>query len=138
MRRFAPPKILTVSLPVMALAGFSAALAAALDLGLAPLVGCTFVFLTFAGLSFPCIQVTALAPHGAEAGTAAALLGALNFGFASLAAPVVGAFGTETAIPMGLSMGVTLTVAVVLLWIVVRPQRSTVIGDTDAAAGAGH
>src|SRR5690606_12269094 len=36
MRRFAPPKILAISLPLMALAGFGAALSAFLDLGLAP------------------------------------------------------------------------------------------------------
>lgn len=138
MRRFAPPRILAVSLPIMAVAGFTAALAAFLELGLAPVVASTFVFLTFAGLSFPCIQVTALAPHGAEAGTAAALLGAINFGFASIAAPLVGAFGTETAIPMGLAMGIALTLAVVLLWIVVRPQHATVIDDAEAPAGAGH
>lgn len=138
MRRFAPPKILAVSLPTMALAGFGAALAAALDAGLAPVVACTFVFLTCAGLSFPCIQVTALAPHGSEAGTAAALLGAVNFGLASIAAPVVGAFGTESAVPMGLAMGIALTLAVALLWIVVRPLRARVVDDTDGHVIAGH
>ncbi|WP_309710034.1 multidrug effflux MFS transporter [Pseudolysinimonas sp.] len=132
MRRFAPARILAVSLPVMAIAGFTAAAAAALDLGLAPIVASTFVFLSCAGLSFPCIQVTALAPHGAEAGTAAALLGAINFGLASLSAPIVGVFGTETAIPMGLAMGFTLTIATALLWIVVRPLRAVRIGDEPA------
>jgi drug resistance transporter, Bcr/CflA subfamily len=138
MRRFAPPKILAVSLPVMAVAGFVAAASAFLDLGLWPIVACTFVFLSCAGLSFPCIQVTALAPHGAEAGTAAALLGAINFGLASISAPVVGAFGTESAVPMGAAMGITITVALALLWVVVRPLRSTVIGDADAPAAVGH
>jgi DHA1 family bicyclomycin/chloramphenicol resistance-like MFS transporter len=85
-------------------------------------------------LSFPCIQVTALAPHGAEAGTAAALLGAINFGLASLSAPIVSVFGTETAIPMGLGMGILLSVATALLWIVVRPLRATRIGDEPAEA----
>jgi DHA1 family bicyclomycin/chloramphenicol resistance-like MFS transporter len=134
MRRFAPARILVVSLPLMAVAGFTAAAAAALDLGLAPIVGGTFVFLSCAGLSFPCIQVTALAPHGAEAGTAAALLGAINFGLASLSAPIVSIFGTETAIPMGLGMGILLTVATALLWIVVRPLRAKRIGDEPAEA----
>lgn len=129
MRRFAPPRILAVSLPLMAIAGFTAAAAAALDLGLGPIVAGTFVFLSCAGLSFPCIQVTALAPHGSEAGTAAALLGAINFGLASLSAPIVGVFGTETAIPMGLGMGILLTVSTALLWIVVRPLRAVRIGD---------
>jgi DHA1 family bicyclomycin/chloramphenicol resistance-like MFS transporter len=129
MRRFAPARILAVSLPLMAIAGFTAAAAAALELGLAPIVAGTFVFLSCAGLSFPCIQVTALAPHGAEAGTAAALLGAINFGLASLSAPIVSVFGTETAIPMGLGMGILLSVATALLWIVVRPLRAVRIGD---------
>jgi DHA1 family bicyclomycin/chloramphenicol resistance-like MFS transporter len=139
MRRFAPPRILAVSLPLMAIAGFTAAAAAALDLGLAPIVAGTFVFLSCAGLSFPCIQVTALAPHGSEAGTAAALLGAINFGLASCSAPIVGVFGTETAIPMGLAMGILLTVATALLWIVVRPLRARRIGDeVPQLAAAAH
>lgn len=139
MRRFAPPRILAFSLPIMAIAGFTAAAAAFFDLGLAPVVGATFVFLSCAGLSFPCIQVTALAPHGAEAGTAAALLGAINFGLASLSAPIVGVFGTETAIPMGLGMGLLLSVATALLWIVVRPLRAHRIGDEpDGLALAAH
>jgi DHA1 family bicyclomycin/chloramphenicol resistance-like MFS transporter len=139
MRRFAPPRILAVSLPLMAIAGFTAAAAAALDLGLAPIVAGTFVFLSCAGLSFPCIQVTALAPHGSEAGTAAALLGAINFGLASCSAPIVGVFGTETAIPMGLGMGILLSVATALLWIVVRPLRARRIGDdAPELAAAAH
>lgn len=132
MRRFAPPRILAVSLPLMAAAGFTAAASAVLDLGLVPVVASTFVFLSSAGLSFPCIQVTALAPHGAEAGTAAALLGAINFGLASLSAPIVGVFGTGSAIPMGLGMGLLLSVATVLLWIVVRPLRAVRVGDEPA------
>lgn len=139
MRRFAPPKILTISLPIMALAGFAAATGAAMGAPFGVIVACTFLFLTCAGLSFPCIQVTALAPHGAEAGTAAALLGAINFGLASLAAPLVGLFGTASAIPMGLAMGIAISIAIVLLWVVVRPLRSKPIADDDADfAPAGH
>lgn len=137
MRRFAPPRILIVSLPLMAIAGFTAALAGVLELGLFPVLAGTFVFLSCAGLSFPCIQVTALAPHGSEAGTAASLLGAINFGLASLSAPIVGFFGTDTAIPMGLTMGLLLSVATALLWIVVRPLRSKPIGADDAELAAG-
>jgi DHA1 family bicyclomycin/chloramphenicol resistance-like MFS transporter len=139
MRRFAPPKILAISLPLMGIAGFGAAGAAALGAPFAVILACTFVFLSCAGLSFPCIQVTALSPHGAEAGTAAALLGAINFGLASAAAPIVGLFGTESAIPMGLGMGITISVAIVLLWAVVRPLRSKPIAADDAVnATAGH
>ena len=138
MRRFPPARILAVSLPTMALAGFAAAGAAALGASFWVLVACTFVFLSCAGLGFPCIQVTALAPHGAEAGTAAALLGAINFGIASLAGPIVGLFGTTTAIPMALAMGIALTAATALLWIVVRPLRATVVGGDEPHPVAAH
>jgi MFS transporter, DHA1 family, multidrug resistance protein len=135
MRRFAPARILAVALPVMAASGFAAAALAVDDGGFWAVTACTFVFLSCAGLCFPCIQVTALAPHGAEAGTAASLLGAINFGLASIAAPVVSIFGTASAVPMGLAMGLTLGVATVLLWIVVRPLRASVVGaDVDAPA----
>jgi len=133
MRHIAPPKILAVSLPVLALAGFVAALSALLGWGLVPLLVCTFIYLFCIGVGFPTIQVTALTPHGKEAGTAAALLGAINVGIASAVAPIVGAFGTATAIPMGLGMGVPVVLAIALLWIVVRPQRSRVVGDEGPA-----
>ena len=137
MRRFPPPKILAVSLPTLALAGFGVALSAVFEWGLVPLVAFTFVYLFCVGVGFPSIQVTALSPHGSEAGTAAALLGAINVGVASLVTPIVGAFGTASALPMGLGMGIPVVVALALLWIVVRPGRSTVVGaETPVAAAA--
>lgn len=137
MRRFAPAHILVVALPVQALGGFGAAAAALTGAPFLAVAAGTFLFLAFAGLSFPCIQVIALAPHGSEAGTAAALLGALNFGFASLAAPLVGAFGTQSALPMGAAMGIALTLATVLLWIVVRPRGARPIADDDSELALG-
>lgn len=81
-----------------------------------------FFFVLSCGLSFPCQTALALAAHGGEAGTAASLLGAVNFGFAALIAPVVGLFGTERALPMGGVMLATGLVACVLMWTVVRPR----------------
>lgn len=132
MRRFPPARILAISLPTMAVAGFAVAASASAGAPIGVIAACTFVFLSGTGLSFPCVQVTALAPHGAEAGTAASLLGAANNGIASLAGPIVGLFGTETAIPMGLGMALPLVAATVLLWVVVRPLRATVIGSDQA------
>ena len=43
-----------------------------------------WIYIAACGFTFPAVQVLALAPHGAEAGTAASLLGALNFGLAGL------------------------------------------------------
>ena len=54
-----------------------------------------------AGFTFPCVQVLALAKHGAQAGTAASLLGAATFLMAGLVSPVVGWFGVTLRHPDG-------------------------------------
>ena len=81
-----------------------------------------FFFVMSCGFSFPCTQVLALANHGGEAATAASVLGAVNFGLAGLTSPIVGAFGITNAIPMGIVMGSTAIVSIIVMWTVVRPH----------------
>lgn len=68
------------------------------------------------------MQAIALAHHGNEAGTAASVLGAANFGLAGLLSPVFGLFGVRNAVPMGVTMMVMATLAILALWILVRPR----------------
>jgi len=79
-------------------------------------------FITACGFGFPCVQVLALTNHGKEAGTAASVLGAMNFGLAGLLSPVVGLFGIADAVPMGTVMAITAAVAIASLWFIVRPR----------------
>lgn len=79
-------------------------------------------FIASCGFCFPCVQVLALAPHGKEAGTAASLLGAVNFGLAGVISPVIGLFGVGTAIPMAATMIGTMLVAIASLWLIIRPR----------------
>jgi DHA1 family bicyclomycin/chloramphenicol resistance-like MFS transporter len=79
-------------------------------------------FIAACGFGFPCVQVLALNSHGHEAGTAASLLGALNFGLAGLISPVVGLLGVSSAVPMGAVMAGTSMVAILALWFVVQPR----------------
>ncbi len=137
VRRVGPQWLLAVTLPTMALAGLGIVVAVGVGLGLPAVLVGTFVFLVGAGFSFPCLQVIALAPHGEEAGTAAAMLGLANFGTAGIVSPLVGLLGTETAIPMGAVMAATLGVATLVLWLVVRP-RSVPALDAEAPAPAAH
>lgn len=74
------------------------------------------------GLCIPCVQGLALAPHGAEAGTAASLLGAINFTVAGLVTPVVGLISTHSALGMGAVMLACGAVASASLWWLVRPR----------------
>ena len=79
-------------------------------------------FIAGCGFTFPTVQVIALNSHGSEAGTAASVLGAANFGIAGLISPVVGLLGVGTAVPMASVMGVCAIISVLSLWLIVRPR----------------
>ncbi len=69
-----------------------------------------------AGFTFPCVQVLALANHGAQAGTAASLLGCRDLPHGRDHLPVVGWLGVESATPMGaVQAGCILLAAAALL-----------------------
>jgi DHA1 family bicyclomycin/chloramphenicol resistance-like MFS transporter len=74
------------------------------------------------GFTFPCVQVLALSSHGAQAGTAASLLGAATFMTAGLISPVVGWLGITSATPMGAVQAACILVAIAGLWLIVRPR----------------
>lgn len=79
-------------------------------------------FIAACGFGFPCVQVLALNGHGHEAGTAASLLGALNFGIAGIVSPIVGILGVGSATPMGFVMAICAVVSIAALWLIVRPR----------------
>lgn len=117
-----PQWILAVSTAVL----FASAIAiVVLDLagaGLAGTIVPLWFFITACGFGFPCVQVLALVNHGKEAGTAASVLGAVNFGLAGLLSPIVGILGIDTAVPMGGVMAATSAIAILSLWFIVRPK----------------
>jgi MFS transporter, DHA1 family, multidrug resistance protein len=120
-RYIGPQWILAGSLTALVL---SAGAIVVLDASGASLVGILvplWFFILACGFTFPCTQVLALDRHPGEAGTAASLLGAMNFGLAGLISPIVGLFGISNAVPMGAIMGCTALVSVLTLWTVVRP-----------------
>jgi MFS transporter, DHA1 family, multidrug resistance protein len=122
MRRVGPQWILVVAHTITVLAAATIAIDALVHGSMWVIVVGLFFFVSACGLAFPCVQVLALAHHGAEAGTAASLLGAVNFGLAGLISPIVGWIGISSALPMA---GVMLGCLVVLhlsLWLVVRPR----------------
>jgi DHA1 family bicyclomycin/chloramphenicol resistance-like MFS transporter len=88
-----------------------------------------WIYIAACGFTFPAVQVLALANHGAEAGTAASLLGALNFGLAGALSPLAGLFGVGTAVPMAVLMGAAAVVAVASVWLLVRPSTVPALSD---------
>jgi DHA1 family bicyclomycin/chloramphenicol resistance-like MFS transporter len=91
---------------------------------LLPMFGVLFAV----GLALPNAPALALARHGDAAGTAAALVGAVQFGVGAVVSPMVGILGNNAA-AMGAVVAGGLVLALVVLVVVVRPWRLT---DTDA------
>jgi MFS transporter, DHA1 family, multidrug resistance protein len=136
LRRWTPSQILMSALGFGAVAGLVLLLFAATGFGgivgvLVPL----WLVLAAAGLAFPNAPALALSRHGEAAGTAAALLGAVQFGVGALAAPLVGVLGTG-AVSMALVIAGGMLAANVVLLLVARPWLLTVESGEPALAAA--
>ncbi|SDW14681.1 MFS transporter, DHA1 family, bicyclomycin/chloramphenicol resistance protein [Arthrobacter sp. cf158] len=122
IRRVAPQWIVAGATLFMVL---MAALIVVLDVfhvGLWGILLPLWFYICATGFMFPCVQVLSLANHGAQAGTAASLLGASQFMMAGIVPPVVGWLGVKSAVPMGSVMAVCIIGAIIALWLVVRPR----------------
>jgi MFS transporter, DHA1 family, multidrug resistance protein len=136
LARVTPRTMLAWALPVLAASGFSVALSDRLGFGLPGIVAGTVVFHLAAGACGPCLGAIGMAGHGARAGTAAAVLGAANFGLAGVLPPVVGAVGVDSAQPVGVAMGLVGSVAVVVLLVLVRRTGADPVDDRQLVRGA--
>ena len=119
---FGPQWILAVSTVVMFLSSVAIVVLDQAHIGLWGTAIPLWFFIAACGFGFPCVQVLALNGHGHEAGTAASLLGALNFGIAGIVSPIVGILGVGSAAPMGAVMAICALVSIASLWLVVRPR----------------
>nr|WP_236718270.1 multidrug effflux MFS transporter [Actinoplanes sp. TFC3] len=123
LRRFSPARILITSLAVGATAGVVLLVFASTGFGgLSGILVPLWVVLAATGLAMPNAPALALSRHGEAAGTAAALLGAIQFGVGALAAPLVGVLGND-AVGMGLVIAGGMVAANIVLALVVRPWR---------------
>ena len=77
-----------------------------------------------AGLALPNAPALALTRHGEAAGTAAALLGAVQFGIGAISAPLTGVIG-DGSVAMAVVVAGAMVAALVVLFTVVRPGRLT-------------
>ncbi|MEY2847432.1 MAG: hypothetical protein RI885_97 [Actinomycetota bacterium] len=120
-RRIGPQWILAGATTVTFSASVAIVVLSAAGAGLFGVLVPLWFFITAVGFMLPMVQVLALVNHAREAGTAASVLGALNFGLAGLISPLVGVFGVSGVV-MGSVMAGTALVAVLSVWLVVRPR----------------
>ena len=123
LRRWTPQQIMAAAL--LAGLGFALMLLVLAATEVGGLVGILIpLWLTLAtvGLIMPNAPALALSRHGEAAGTAAALLGAVQFGVGALAAPLVGVLGVGPVAMATVVFGGMLA-ATVVCFLVVQPHR---------------
>ena len=121
LRTLAPEQVLARTLGVGLV--LSLVLLATASTGFGGLTGFLvplWAVLATVGLALPNTPALALSRHGEAAGTAAALLGATQFGVAALTAPFVGVLGND-ARAMAVVVAVGMAAALAVLLLVVRP-----------------
>lgn len=128
-RVLGPQWILVLTTAVQFTAASAIILAALVGAGLLGVLIPLFFFIMACGFGFPMVQVLGLINHAREAGTAASLLGAINFGLAGAISPIVGLLGISTAVPMGAVMATTAAVGIASIWLIVRPRTVPALTD---------
>ena len=123
LRWFSPARVLVAGTVVGALAGAVLLVLAGTGTGgLWAVALPLWVVLFGSGLALPNAPALALSRHGEAAGTAAALLGAVQFGVGAVVAPLVGVLGND-AVAMGAVVVGALVTAIAVLVLVVRPWQ---------------
>jgi MFS transporter, DHA1 family, multidrug resistance protein len=106
LRKYSSEQIMRVALNVQTCLGLILCAASVFDfLTLWSAILFIFLFLSCQGFSFPNASALSLSPFSKEAGSASALMGALQMGIGSLAAATVGFISNGTSLPMTGVMG---------------------------------
>ncbi|MCO1598721.1 multidrug effflux MFS transporter [Micromonospora sp. RHAY321] len=134
LRRYTPQQILISALIGGTAAGLLLVMFAATGFGgLGTLLASLWLVLAAAGLALPNAPALAMTRHSEASGTAAALLGAVQFGVGALSAPLAGLFGTGS-VPMAIVIAGGMAAAtLVMLLVVPRATLGAVDGDLAVA-----
>ena len=116
LRKYNSAQIIRTVLLVQATIGLLLFIGSVFDwLNLYSTILLIFLFLSCQGFSFPNSAALSLAPFTKEAGSASALMGAMQMGFGALASALVGMINNGTTLPMtGVMAGCALLGLIIL------------------------
>jgi DHA1 family bicyclomycin/chloramphenicol resistance-like MFS transporter len=135
--RVAPARILqSAVLAGLAITG-SMLVVTVLGLGIWPLIVLLVSSQLVTGIMLPAIALLALEPNAHRAGSAAALLGAMQFGIGAAAAPVTGLFEKGSATAMAAVMFAA-TVVIVTITFILRPAMRRASAPVRILARSDH
>jgi len=123
LKRFKSEQIIRVTILLQALIGLTLVVGTVMNwFGLIGIIVCIALFLSCQGFSFPNASALSMAPFSKEAGSASALMGALQMGLGALASALVGAFNNGTAVPLA----ATMAGCAVLSWFILMMGRKRI------------
>ena len=116
LRKYSSSQIIRIALMFQTLTAVTMCVAILLNLLNAfGIIACIFCFLSCQGFTFPNASALSLVPFEKNAGTASALLGAIQMATGTLSSAMVSVFSNDTAIPMSLIMALCATTALTIL-----------------------
>lgn len=121
LKRYSSEQIVKVTLTLQMLLGVSLCIGTVLGImNLYSTIVLIALFLSCQGFTFPNAAALSMAPFEKDAGSASALMGAIQMGFGALAAAVVGSLHAVNALPMAGGMAVCIVLAFFILILGVR------------------
>ena len=133
-RRVAPAVVLSLSMGILMVAGLVVFVTGAASAPAAAVIAGFSALMLACGLGLPMIQALGLQDHPADAGAAAALIGAASFGASGVLAPLTalpGSFGAGRTV----SLGLVIVLATALAAVVFRLTRKSVPSRLGSRAG---
>lgn len=139
LRRFKSEKIVQVALRTQVMVGFIFLLASYNDwLNLGLTIFLLFLFLSCIGFANPNMAALSLAPFSKNAGTASALMGALQMGMGSLISVVISMFHEPSTFPMVASMAGSALLANIIYFFGKKTIKETIEMGENIDAGLVH
>lgn len=121
LKKYSSQQIVRATLTIQTIAGIMLFVATALGwLNLYSTIALIFVYLSCQGFNFPNSSALSMAPFTKHAGSASALMGALQMGVGALASAMVGLFSPHNALPMTGVMAACVLFAWILLFFSTR------------------
>ena len=118
LRRYSSAQMMKMILIMQTIIGILLLAGTVADvLGLYGTIFMIFLFLSCQGFSFPNSAALSMAPFTKEAGSASAMMGALQMGLGSFAAAMVGVLNAQSAIPMTAVMAICTCIGLAILFI---------------------
>ncbi len=138
LKRFSPQQVLSGAVAVAMVSTVALVVAALSGASLPVLMVPLWLSVTSVAFSFPNTPALALSRHGENAGAAAAMLGAVQFGLACVVTPLVGALATGNAVGMTVVMAGSIWFGALALFAMVRPWTLPDLDDDADGVAVAH